>query len=44
MVIDVAHYITSRGTFTGLNLARESILRPPVDPTNLFKNSNDAVS
>jgi len=44
MVIDVAHYITSRGTFTGLNLARESILRPPVDPTNLLKNSNDAVS
>jgi hypothetical protein len=44
MVIDVAHYITSRGTFTGLNLARESILRPPVPPTNLFKNSNDAVS
>lgn len=44
MIIDVAHYITPRGTFTGLNLARESILRPPVLPTNLFKNSNDAVS
>ena len=27
MVIDVSHFITSRGTFTGLNLARESIYR-----------------
>lgn len=29
MVIDVSHYITPRGTFTGLNLARESIVRSP---------------
>lgn len=27
MVIDISHFITSRGTFTGLNLARESIYR-----------------
>lgn len=27
MVIDVSHFITPRGTFTGLNLARESIYR-----------------
>lgn len=29
MVIDVSHYITPRGTFTGLNLSRESIVRSP---------------
>ena len=27
MVIDISHFITPRGTFTGLNLARESIYR-----------------
>lgn len=27
MVIDISHYITPRGTFTGMNLARESIYR-----------------
>lgn len=45
MVIDISHYITPRGTFTGLNLARESIYRPPVgSASGKFKNSNDAVS
>jgi hypothetical protein len=45
MVIDVSHYITSNGTFTGLNLARESIYREPISsPSGKSKNSNDAVS
>jgi hypothetical protein len=45
MVIDVSHYITPRGTWTGLNLARESIYREPLGtPTGKSKNSNDAVS
>lgn len=45
MVIDVSHYITPRGTWTGLNLARESIYRDPVGASSgKFKNSNDAVS
>lgn len=45
MVIDVSHLITSKGTFTGLNLARESIYRTPVPSSSgKFKNSNDAIS
>lgn len=42
MVIDISHYVTPRGTWTGINLARESILRPPLPKTPLFKNSADA--
>lgn len=44
MVIDVSHHITPRGCFTGLNLARESIYRPPIPPTPKVKESLLATS